>query len=251
MKPYFKYHPESGTILSRIVVVDDADLSEHAQDGYSFISAPEGDTTLEFWVDPLTKELHKTINYSLPERRMTVVGEEYVAVLPKPCWVQVAGQLPQKIEDGTYEIPFTDVRQSFRLVGQYMSNICFVFWRTLEEVQQNAKDKIDVAAEEARANLQTPGSGQAMTYLRKADAARALLSGFPISEAQRARLQDEADRSGIAIEEAAEKIVRNADEWEARDALIDSIRLASKDAVESASTGKEILDILDNLEWPK
>lgn len=249
MLPYYKYHPESGTILCRIIVVNEGDLRHYTDNGYEFIPAKDN-LEMELWVDPLTKEFHPTIPYKLPSTISAVIGEDVEITVPKPAWIQLSNTLPVKCDTGNFTVPYNgDNRNYLQLVGSYSSTPIQINWKSLIEVKTEAKNRVDEEAEANREALQTAGAGQATTYLRKADAARDYLAGKELSEAQLSRLQDEAIRMEMDLEAVALLIIQKAEEWEARDAEIDRIRLEAKSAIDSANTGKEINEILENLNW--
>ena len=252
MIPFYKYHVESGTVASKIVVPTIDHLSLHAQAGYDFAPADPA-STAAMWVDSANRAAFALTAITLPASAYEgAAGEEItISGLPKPCWVQFEADEPQKVTTGSVSfIKDTPDTGWFRVVGRYNCAPVLLSWIDLEPLRAQMKERVDQLAEEARARLITIGSGMAMTYLRKADAARMFLDGTTISDAQRQRLLDEATRLNVSIEDAANVIVTNADAWEKTDAEIDNIRLSAKSAITAAKNGTAINAIMSALVWP-
>lgn len=96
---------------------------------------------------------------------------------------------------------------------------------------------IDFQAEQIRAGIITPGSGQAMTYLRKEAEARAWLAD---NTATAPFVEAEATVTGRTIAEVAQIIVSQADAWLIIGPRIEATRIAAKRAVSQASTVAEM-----------
>lgn len=113
-----------------------------------------------------------------------------------------------------------------------------------------AQTEIDAQAETCRNQVVTPGSGQAMTYIRKAEAARRYIAGESLDAPSLKRITDEADRLGVSDLEAAQSLVGIAEAWELLDAEIDNIRLTAKQQIENAGSKTAINAILAAIIWP-
>lgn len=103
--------------------------------------------------------------------------------------------------------------------------------RPVAELRDELRAAVDGAAERCRSQWLTPGAGQAMVYLRKADEARALVAGgpgpFPLLAAS-VGIEGE-DQAAVA----ALVIAREA-AWVQIGAQIEALRLAAKVAIEQA-----------------
>jgi uncharacterized protein YsxB (DUF464 family) len=94
-----------------------------------------------------------------------------------------------KVTGTTYQYSMaTEGGVFFRLAGKYKSDVTFIRYSSLAAEQERLKVLIDTDAESSRSRVVTPGSGQAMTYLRKADAAFAFLANETLSDAQMLRI---------------------------------------------------------------
>jgi hypothetical protein len=248
MSSYFKFHTASGHILSKMTVIEDALLSDYAAEGYSFIP-----TELPFGNHYIVEgEPHPRVRVAFGGRR-NAGNDEIVTIsgLPSDAWVIVGEGDPVRAVNGIVQVSQIDDGEVLvQLVGKYTGGLMFVSWSDLGALKTRSKRRVDNMAETARTRVVTPGSGQAMTYLRKADAARMFLANEPLSDAQAQRLSDEAARMDTTIEEAAQALVALADQWEAIDATIDNLRLTTKADIDAATTGLEIEAIIAGLSWP-
>jgi hypothetical protein len=111
---------------------------------------------------------------------------------------------------------------------------------------------IDKAAEGRRAEITTPGQGQAMVYLLKHDEARAFLSAYPDPNTA-PRNRDPARwpllSAGICDEtptlsDVAHEIQGAASSWLIAVAAIEQARLAAKRGVRKATTEAAIAEAL-------
>lgn len=172
--------------------------------------------------------------------------------IPSDAFVQstVEEEEYATVNNGQYLFTSNDAGQVVvTLVGKYAGQFVVTF-DGLSAAKDRAKLSIDEQAEAARGRVVTPGSGQAMTYLRKADAAHAFLAGQTLAPAQTQRLEDEAARLNVTVEEAAQTIATTAQSWEMLDAAIDDIRLTKKLDVTNAANGTAIDEILAGINWP-
>ena len=115
---------------------------------------------------------------------------------------------------------------------------------TLDTAQTAALSAIDAAAGAARARYITTVAGQAETYLRKEDQARAYkLAGYPststvayplvLAEAQAIY---GSTPTSTQIKAAADGIISQADDWMAKAMEIERVRRVGKIAVSSATS---------------
>lgn len=105
---------------------------------------------------------------------------------------------------------------------------------------------IDDRAEALRARFLTPGSGQAMTYLRKEAEARAWTEGadpaaFPF-------LSTEAAATGVTPADLVAEVLILANGWVAIGSQLDAIRIKAKQDVREAANLLAIL-AAGNVDW--
>lgn len=120
----------------------------------------------------------------------------------------------------------------------------------LAQVKAGLKAKIDAAAEAERLRYITGGAGQAMTYQRKADEARACLTATDPMPADYPMLAAEI---GISAEDLAgvAQIVNAAYEaWLAVGSQIEAERLGTKAAIDAATTVEEASAAAEAVVWP-
>jgi hypothetical protein len=206
-----------------------------------------------YWMDD-AGEVHgrESVELTIDKSRIVAGGAEEAVVggLPTHCTVCI-GDEAQAVSDGELILSGGSAGLiAIRLTGPHRSNTL-----TLEAVDMAAlrlakKAQIDADAEACRNRVITPGSGQAMTYLRKAEAARAFLAGDMPDGPQKERITDEAARLGITPEEAAAAILAISDDWEVLDRLVDKVRLDTKKALEDAPGLDDIDAIMDAVTWP-
>jgi hypothetical protein len=107
--------------------------------------------------------------------------------------------------------------------------------------------EIDAAAERAREQFMTPGAGQALTYQRKLEEARAYANDaagpFPLLEAS-------IGADGPDIAAVAATVLATAEAWSIVAAQIEGQRLRAKRAVAAAETQAAIAAELAALTWP-
>lgn len=108
--------------------------------------------------------------------------------------------------------------------------------------------QIDRMAEEARAGFLTPGAGQALTYQRKEEEARAWTEQS--DEADFPFLQAEAAATDVTVSELAAIVVVQADFWRTIGAQIEGIRMGAKKAIRDADSIEEVAMALD-VTWPE
>ena len=111
--------------------------------------------------------------------------------------------------------------------------------------------KIDADAENCRLRFITPGAGQAITYLRKEEQARAwVAAGRPSDASAYPFLTDEATATGQSVGTLADTIIANADIWGAQiGPAIEALRLGGKASRRAATTIAERLAAI-TINWP-
>jgi hypothetical protein len=245
---HIRYHAASGHIDLKFTAPDLESHSVYERDGYAIM---EGDDAINSYVDGgivksrLAASLAQTVYNAKIGDAVTITG------LPLEAWVKVNNDDPIKTTEGSITIQPMDDTANVEVVGEFKCpTFITVIWSDLAGLKERKKVTVDTMAEQARSKVVTNGSGQAMTYIRKAEAARAYLAGQTISAPQMQRIEDEAARLDITVQDAAEQIVGIADQWEAIDAQIDSIRLTTKANIDAALTGEEIDSIVAGIVWP-
>lgn len=108
----------------------------------------------------------------------------------------------------------------------------------------------DNRAEVIRAGVATPGSGQAMSYLRKAEVAAKFLRGETLTVGEQMRITAEAERLGVTNEVAAQGIKDTAEAWERFDAHLDAVRLTTKKLINEAVDHDGVDTAYANADWP-
>lgn len=102
----------------------------------------------------------------------------------------------------------------------------------LDAVRDALHAKIDQAAEAVRGRFVTPGSAQAMIYLKKESEARAVIAG---ESSAAPFLAAEAAATGVSVEALAAEVVSRADAWAQTAARIEALRRGAKRAVTQAT----------------
>ncbi len=167
--------------------------------------------------------------------------------VPQGAWVDVSGIL-QVALDGNIRITSSSVQTiNYRLVGKYRSDFASIHFLDMSDYKLNVKSKIDADAEVARAYTNT---GQAATYIQKAEAAKLVLAGEPLTDIQQEWMDTEASRQGITIQEAAQKIIDASAASETFLVRVDIMRLAKKAEVDSSPTYEEVDAVYAGISWP-
>jgi hypothetical protein len=120
-----------------------------------------------------------------------------------------------------------------------MQTISIEYPGGLEQAKADALARIDKAAGEARARYITIAPGQAETYQAKAIDAESYLAG---NEGPHPWVAADAAAFAITETEAAEAILAQRDAWVRLGALIEQVRLASKQQVKAALTAREAME---------
>lgn len=125
----------------------------------------------------------------------------------------------------------------------------------LEAAKNAAAERVDSEAEIIRQRYLTPGAGQAMAYLRKAEQARNVLAGRGDDVSLLVGLIgveiDPATGDPVAsLARLAEIVAATANEWEAAEAAIDATRRAKKIAIAQANRIAQVTAALA-VAWPR
>ncbi len=102
----------------------------------------------------------------------------------------------------------------------------------LELYRQHLYVQIDASAELVRTQFITPGSGQAMTYLKKEAEAAAYLADNTVPTPF---LSAEATATGVTLPDLAALVNLRAQQWGQVGPIIEGTRLGAKKAVETAT----------------
>lgn len=116
-----------------------------------------------------------------------------------------------------------------------------------EEIRSAALASVDRLAEEERLKYITGGSGQAMTYFEKANEARRYIDSD--GAGSYIFLPKEVGITGADLSEVASVILAKYEEWQAVGSDIEEARLRAKRDIESATSEKDINDIVLNLSF--
>lgn len=117
----------------------------------------------------------------------------------------------------------------------------------VEAVRARARIQVDGAAETARMAWITPGSGQALSYLRKAAEARDHVAGGP---GPWPHLEAELGTTAATLAEVAAVVLTTEAGWARASARIEAIRLAAKRAIDRAEDAAAVDAVVAAIAWP-
>lgn len=120
-----------------------------------------------------------------------------------------------------------------------MANLKAFLHNTLDDAARHYLDIVDQAAERARMQHLTPGSGQAMTYELKYQ--EALAGGGPL-------IQAEADALEVTLQEVIDSVLSARQQWQTLGAQIEAARLKAKKEIREAQTAAEMHRIASELQ---
>lgn len=120
-----------------------------------------------------------------------------------------------------------------------MANLKAFLHNTLDDAVRHYLDIVDQAAENARMQHLTPGSGQSMTYEVKHQ--EALAGGGPMISA-------EAEALGMTVQEVIDSVLAARQQWQVLGAQIEAARLKAKKAIREAQTAAEMHRIASELQ---
>lgn len=247
------YDKQTGEIYSVATARDAAEAATYANSTRGALVVADGAVPAvdTYWVENAVVKAASPVTMNLSTQVAAVNEQVTISGLPNPCWIHNSKtDALVQVTTGSYTFTNTvEGRIAITLQGKYYGQ-AVVRFSALAASKAKAKLEIDAAAEEARLRVVTPGAGQAMTYLRKADAATAYLAGDTLSEPQMQRIEDEAARLGLTLQQAAETLAATATAWEGLDAAIDNIRLTAKQNIDNAATGAAVDAVMKGLSWP-
>ena len=117
-----------------------------------------------------------------------------------------------------------------------------------------AKFQVDVIAGSERSRVGSSGYGQEATYILKDVQARAFLSdealGLSPVPADYPLPFATSGTTDVEMHDECIEIVEKADQWYAILALIETVRLGAKKAIDAATTQDEINSIVAAISWP-
>lgn len=246
-----KYNKVTGEIVAVIGATTALELAAQATDDFGIVPCADNVNGMTFWVHNGLPEERQPSGAVLVTPIVDVDETIKITGLPEHCWLFDSIRMNDiEVSGGTFQTSTSEEGEVFiRLIGPY-SGAFTIQVTALAKFKNESLLFIDAAAEEARSRVVTAGSGQAMTYIRKADAARMFLAGQELSDAQMLRIEDEATRLGVSKEEAATTLVQTADAWETLDASIDNIRLTTKALITEADSTAKIIEIIEQTVWP-
>ncbi|MBY5709701.1 hypothetical protein [Rhizobium leguminosarum] len=120
----------------------------------------------------------------------------------------------------------------------------------LDAVKAELKAGIDKAAEEERVKYITPGAGQAMTYLHKADQARRYVAAAEPVDSEYPLLAAEVGITASSIAGVAAVVIAAFENWQDIGGLIEAARLGTKKAVEIAQNEADARAAAAAVTWP-
>ncbi|WP_449255193.1 hypothetical protein [Bosea sp. (in: a-proteobacteria)] len=112
-------------------------------------------------------------------------------------------------------------------------------WRIVDQLarlKERRKSEIDAEAERQRLRWITPGAGQAMTYARKVEQAKAVLVDHDSMPADYPMLAASIGIDGADLLAVANLVIAMDQSWEQIGAAIEQARLGAKKAVDAAGT---------------
>ncbi len=121
---------------------------------------------------------------------------------------------------------------------------------TLDEMRDAAKKSVDLQAEACRLLFITDGAGQAMTYQRKLEEARAYSEVGDAPAGTYPLLEASVGIEGVSVAAIATLVVATSDAWGKLAAEIERERLGAKHDIDAASSIDAVNKILVALDWP-
>lgn len=112
------------------------------------------------------------------------------------------------------------------------------------------KANVDASAEIERLKYITSGAGQALTYMQKSDEARRFLAADNPDSADYPLLAAEVGITAPDINGVATIVSAAYSQWQQIGAAIESVRLASKSAIDAAATSAAAQSAFEAITWP-
>lgn len=120
----------------------------------------------------------------------------------------------------------------------------------LSTLKSNLKGTIDSAAEIERRKYITAGSGQAMTYMQKADGAARYLAAVDPVAVDYPLLSAEVGITAPTVVEVATIVNAAFAQWQQIGSAIEAARLGTKAAIDAADTVEDAQSVADGIIWP-
>lgn len=118
------------------------------------------------------------------------------------------------------------------------------------EMRENAVHAVNTAAEQARGKYITLGSGQALTYLAKAEEVRRYDADTNPVKADYPHLSAEIGITGQSLTAVADAVRSAVATWGVARVAIERVRLKAVADVRSAATPAQIQSIVSGIDWP-
>ncbi|WP_277969315.1 hypothetical protein [Sphingomonas echinoides] len=115
----------------------------------------------------------------------------------------------------------------------------------IEALRAAMNDFVDASAEAFCLRFLTPGTTQAMRYLRKETEARAWLLD---NTTRTPFLEAEASACDVTVEELVPVVIQRADQWEVVGALIEGERMGAKAKIAQGETFADIVKV-GRIDW--
>lgn len=172
--------------------------------------------------------------------------------LPDPCWLDVNGAT-MNVVGGVFEITAAVPGLTIvEMIGRYITTPWLIHAHDLAALAAQAKSRIDAAAETARLQYITAGSGQAMVYEQKNAEAKRYFEivdgGGTPDPADYVILAAEAAAKEEALADVAALVRDTAAAWLPVAAMIEAKRMAGKKAVDAAPTVSAVL-AAEQINW--
>ena len=120
----------------------------------------------------------------------------------------------------------------------------------LSELKTDLKLQIDRAAEIERRKYITSGSGQAMTYMQKADEAARYLQASTPEPSNYPLLSAEVGITAPTLIEVATIVQAAYSQWQIIGAGIEAARLSTKSLIEAAESVDAARSAAQGVQWP-
>ena len=120
---------------------------------------------------------------------------------------------------------------------------------TLENMKTRLKTEINYDAEVERKKFITSGSGQAMTYMQKAEEAKRYLADPSPENSMYPLLSAEVGITASTIHDVASVVTAAHNRWQYAGAKIEGQRLRAKSAIESSTTIEGARQAYDSVIW--
>lgn len=121
----------------------------------------------------------------------------------------------------------------------------------LDQIKAQLRRQVDMAAEAERLNYITGGAGQAMTYSRKVEEARACLAAAEPAPQDYPLLAATIGIDGADVVAVAQLVIAMDAQWTQIGAAIEAVRLGSKAAIDAADDEAAARAAAASVAWPQ